>query len=181
MTKIAAGKAPTSMRTSTLARSAVPAGEEPWTPICITSRLIEPIVCGDSWGLDFVGSGPSGLTLYQVETHASGELQSRLMIDSSLAIVQLAVDDGPGMLYFRSSGSLDDVDDHGKNGQVRSEQVSSCFSGSLYSCFFNGVGLCRPFGCIRPSRGSGQQKVLEEICSRELERRVTILHQYVRD
>jgi hypothetical protein len=118
MTKIAAGKAPTSMRTSTLARAAAPAGEEPWTPICITSNLAEPIICGGAWGADFVGSGPSGLQLYYVEAHESGKLQTRLLIDSSIAIVQISIDEGPGMMYLRSSGSLDDIDDHGKNGQV---------------------------------------------------------------
>lgn len=76
MTKIAAGKAPTSMRTSTLSRGAGPAGEEPWTPICITSRLRDSIVCGDAWGNDFVGSGPTGLVLLTPCVVDAGQVQA---------------------------------------------------------------------------------------------------------
>ncbi len=45
MTKIVAGAAPT----STLSSLTPVDSAEPWTPVCVTSALVEPILAADSW------------------------------------------------------------------------------------------------------------------------------------
>jgi len=90
---------------------------EPWTPICITSNLKSQIVAGDAWGEDFVGSSAFGVTRYYVDKHLSGELESTLLIDNSIPMVQLDVDEDIAILFCRSSNSIDDPTDM-RNGQM---------------------------------------------------------------
>lgn len=116
MTKIASGFAPTSKRTTL---GSMEQGVEPWTPICITSKLMQHVVAGDSWDGDFVGSSQFGLSRFFVQTHMSGKLESQLLIDSSISIVQVTCDTASGMMYFRSSSSLDELDgESGRGGAV---------------------------------------------------------------
>eukprot|EP00040_Diaphanoeca_grandis_P035893 m.226809 g.226809 ORF g.226809 m.226809 type:complete len:906 (-) comp33502_c0_seq2:307-3024(-) len=114
MNKIAMGVAPTSARSTSQLKGP---GMEPWTPICITSNLKQQIVAGDSWGEDFVGSSAFGVTRFFVDQHMSGELESVVLIDSSIAIVQLHIDEEIEILFCRSSSSVDDSMD-ARNGQV---------------------------------------------------------------
>lgn len=117
MNKIAEGTAPTSMRNMYMEQ-----GLEPWTPICITSSLGKNVVAGDSWGNDFIGSSAFGVTVFSVEKHDEGELESRVLIDSSVAIVALNIDEESDMLFCMSAASIDEKNDP-KNGQVRQRRV----------------------------------------------------------
>lgn len=112
MNKIAEGTAPTSMRNMSMEQ-----GLEPWTPICITSSLGKNVVAGDSWGNDFIGSSAFGVTIFSVEKHDEGELESRVLIDNSVAIVALNIDEESDMLFCMSAASIDEKNDP-KNGQV---------------------------------------------------------------
>lgn len=110
MSKIAEGTAPTSMRNMNIEQ-----GLEPWTPVCITANLSASVVAGDAWGNDFVGSSAFGVSIFSVEKHSEGQLESRLLIDSSVAMVKITIDEESDMMYGLSASSVDDKYDT-KNG-----------------------------------------------------------------
>lgn len=118
VTKVAAGMAPTSTLSTTTTIG--DAQSEPWTPICVTSRLGSDIVCGDSYLGDFLAASQAGVMKLQVAAHESGMLGSQIIIDSSLIVVQMNCDENLGMMYIRTAGKLEEADEPNKNGKLYS-------------------------------------------------------------
>jgi hypothetical protein len=117
VSKIAAGVAPTSTRAS---EGAYGSTNDPWLPICITSKLPAGIeyIAGDSWGTDFLISSTAGVSKLAVGVHTTGELELTQITDSSVLVVQLTCDLNSGMLFFRTAAKMDEANEAGKSGTV---------------------------------------------------------------
>eukprot|EP00730_Choanoeca_flexa_P016757 TRINITY_DN7982_c0_g1_i1.p1 TRINITY_DN7982_c0_g1~~TRINITY_DN7982_c0_g1_i1.p1 ORF type:complete len:876 (+),score=207.88 TRINITY_DN7982_c0_g1_i1:23-2650(+) len=100
--KIAAGVAPT----SSLSESGGSV-KEPWQPICITTELNLQVLAGDQWGTDLVVASMQGVFLITIALHKPGALQMTQLIDASIMIAQISVDERANCAVFRSSKDPD--------------------------------------------------------------------------
>eukprot|EP00045_Choanoeca_perplexa_P013708 m.156182 g.156182 ORF g.156182 m.156182 type:complete len:862 (-) comp16433_c0_seq1:130-2715(-) len=96
--KIAAGVAPT----STFSESGAAGEKEPWQPICITTELNLQVICGDQWDRDLLLSTTNGLYLISIGLHKSGELDMVQVVDRSVVIAQVMVDERASCVVIRT-------------------------------------------------------------------------------
>eukprot|EP00039_Didymoeca_costata_P025638 m.14024 g.14024 ORF g.14024 m.14024 type:complete len:867 (-) comp4969_c0_seq1:62-2662(-) len=116
VTKIAAGVAPTS--TLSNLPSVPELQNEPWTPLCVTSKLEPNINVGDSWGRNFLIATPFGINKLTVARHEAGMIESEQLADSSVLVKQMKVDEASGMLFLLTVAKLEESDENLKPGTV---------------------------------------------------------------
>ncbi|EDQ92972.1 uncharacterized protein MONBRDRAFT_5147 [Monosiga brevicollis MX1] len=114
--KIRSGAAPTSTLSNSGEASAL---TEPWTPICITTEFPQQLFCGDQWDGDLLVATETGVYLVTIGLHRSGELNMACIIDNSLTVAQISVDERAGFAIFRTIKSSDLAASNGSGASTR--------------------------------------------------------------